>query len=218
MLAGVAHAVRMTCISMDRITTQSMHALSRLGHQALPQKQALQHGLLYAAAINSLCCMQVSESDEKPVNQGEVSLGGGKWPELVKECIIGALNTKMISKEDQIVSLYHRCRFPPVLQQWCYTPLSWATGNFGNHWCPWTAFLQAQLFCPCALTLQIHAASHMDKSERRHACPGRVQTMCSNKFEIRLLETRALRRGTQARWCLRPPYMLLGSSRALCLP
>lgn len=51
---------------------------------------------------------EVSESNEKPVNQKSVSVGGGKWPEVVRECIIGALNTKMISKDDQIVSLYHR--------------------------------------------------------------------------------------------------------------
>ncbi|KAK9796975.1 hypothetical protein WJX73_004167 [Symbiochloris irregularis] len=51
---------------------------------------------------------EVSESTEKPVNQKMVDLGGGKWAEVVKECVIGALNTKMISKDDQIVSLYHR--------------------------------------------------------------------------------------------------------------
>ena len=51
---------------------------------------------------------EVSESTEKPVNQSSVPLGGGEWPEVVRECVIGALNTKMISQQDQIVSLYHR--------------------------------------------------------------------------------------------------------------
>lgn len=51
---------------------------------------------------------EVSESTEKPVNQKMVDLGGAKWAEVVKECVIGALNTKMIAKDDQIVSLYHR--------------------------------------------------------------------------------------------------------------
>ena len=52
---------------------------------------------------------EVSESTEKPVKQDEVSLAGGKWSDVVRECIIGALNTQMISKDDQIVSIYHRC-------------------------------------------------------------------------------------------------------------
>ena len=52
---------------------------------------------------------EVSESDEKAVNMEQTSLAGGKWAGLVKESIIGALNTKMISAEDQIVSIYHRC-------------------------------------------------------------------------------------------------------------
>ena len=51
---------------------------------------------------------EVSESDLKPVNQKQISLGGGKWPEIVKETIIGALDTKMIEAKDEIVSLYHR--------------------------------------------------------------------------------------------------------------
>lgn len=52
---------------------------------------------------------EISESDEKAVNMDETALGGGKWAGLVKESVIGALNTKMISAEDQIVSIYHRC-------------------------------------------------------------------------------------------------------------
>ena len=52
---------------------------------------------------------EISESDEKAVDMKETSLAGGKWAGVVKESIIGALNTKMISKDDQIVSIYHRC-------------------------------------------------------------------------------------------------------------
>ena len=51
---------------------------------------------------------EISESKLKPVNQKPVSLGGGKWSEIVKETIIGALNTKMIAANDEIVSIYHR--------------------------------------------------------------------------------------------------------------
>lgn len=51
---------------------------------------------------------EVSESKLKPVNQKDVSLAGKKWPEIVKETIIGAMNTKMITAKDEIVSVYHR--------------------------------------------------------------------------------------------------------------
>lgn len=51
---------------------------------------------------------EVSESYCKPVNQNSIKLGGEEWPEIVKETIIGALNTKLVSADDQIVSIYHR--------------------------------------------------------------------------------------------------------------
>lgn len=51
---------------------------------------------------------EISESKLKPVKQDTIKLGGGKWPEIVKETIIGALNTKMVDAKDEIVSIYHR--------------------------------------------------------------------------------------------------------------
>ena len=51
---------------------------------------------------------EISESKLKPVNQKPTSLAGAKWPEIVKETIIGALNTKMVDAKDEIVSVYHR--------------------------------------------------------------------------------------------------------------
>ena len=51
---------------------------------------------------------EVSESYCKPVNQKTIKLGGEEWPEIVKETIQGAINTKLTSADDQIVSIYHR--------------------------------------------------------------------------------------------------------------
>ncbi len=51
---------------------------------------------------------EISESKQKPVNQKPISLGGGTWAEIVKETIVGALNTKMVAAKDEIVSIYHR--------------------------------------------------------------------------------------------------------------
>ena len=51
---------------------------------------------------------EISESKLKPVKQSPIKLAGGKWPEIVKETIIGALNTKMVDAKDEIVSIYHR--------------------------------------------------------------------------------------------------------------
>ena len=51
---------------------------------------------------------EISESKLKPVKQDPIKLAGSKWPEIVKETIIGALNTKMVDAKDEIVSVYHR--------------------------------------------------------------------------------------------------------------
>ena len=51
---------------------------------------------------------EVSESYCKPVNQKQIKLAGEEWSEIVKDTIIGAINTKLVSAEDQIVSIYHR--------------------------------------------------------------------------------------------------------------
>jgi hypothetical protein len=66
---------------------------------------------------------EISESKLKPVNQKPVSLGGAKWAEIVKETIVGALNTKMVSAKDEIVSIYHRCTISHTLRR-CVTPHS----------------------------------------------------------------------------------------------
>ena len=102
---------------------------------------------------------EVSESTEKAVEQGEVSLGGGKWSDIVRECIIGALNTKMITKDDQIVSLYHRfgCApagsCPPAAQP-CWLggepedcTMEHAGGVPGKAWLVW----QAEVECGAGL-------------------------------------------------------------------
>ncbi len=51
---------------------------------------------------------EVSESYCKPVNRESGKFAGGTWDGLVKETIQGALNTKLITGSDQIVSIYHR--------------------------------------------------------------------------------------------------------------
>lgn len=53
---------------------------------------------------------EVSESQYKPVNQAEVKLGGtaGTWSEVVKDTLIGAINTQLMTADCEVVSLYHR--------------------------------------------------------------------------------------------------------------
>ena len=52
---------------------------------------------------------EVSESaDHKPVDWSDVPLAGGSWPAVVRETLAGALATGLISKETEVVSLYHR--------------------------------------------------------------------------------------------------------------
>jgi hypothetical protein len=52
---------------------------------------------------------EVSESGQKPVNNQQERFAGSQWAGVVKECVLGALATKLIKPDDQIVSLYHRC-------------------------------------------------------------------------------------------------------------
>lgn len=56
---------------------------------------------------------EVSESELKPVNNAVEAFAGGEWAGVVRECVLGALATTLISADDQIVSLYHRCAAPP---------------------------------------------------------------------------------------------------------
>ncbi len=52
---------------------------------------------------------EVSESAQfKPVDQSPVTVGGATWPAVVRDTIVGAINTKLIQPSDQIVSIYHR--------------------------------------------------------------------------------------------------------------
>lgn len=44
----------------------------------------------------------------KAVNNKVESFAGGAWAGIVRECVEGALATNLITKDDQIVSLYHR--------------------------------------------------------------------------------------------------------------
>jgi protoporphyrinogen oxidase len=92
---------------------------------------------------------EVSESAEfKPVKQGDVTLGGtaGTWPEVVRETIEGAINTKLIAPDSEIVSIYHRRLehgYPTpslardsVLQEalpWLQSKGIWSRGRFGSY-------------------------------------------------------------------------------------
>ena len=59
---------------------------------------------------------EVSESAQfKPVDQTPVTVGGKTWSALVRDTIVGAINTKLISSTDQIVSIYHRCAYRAVV-------------------------------------------------------------------------------------------------------
>ena len=51
---------------------------------------------------------EVSESELKAVNNEVEDFAGGRWAGVVRECVQGALNTRLIEKDTQIVSLYHR--------------------------------------------------------------------------------------------------------------
>lgn len=53
---------------------------------------------------------EISESSYKPVDMTSTDLGGiaGRFPQIVKDTIQGAINTKLISDKDAIVSVFHR--------------------------------------------------------------------------------------------------------------
>jgi hypothetical protein len=51
---------------------------------------------------------EISESAVKPVNQRPVSLGGSTWPQVVRETLLGAVSTRLVRPEDEVVSIYHR--------------------------------------------------------------------------------------------------------------
>lgn len=60
---------------------------------------------------------EVSESELKPVNNDSERFAGGTWAGVVRECVLGALATKLISSDDRIVSLYHRHALTPLRVQ-----------------------------------------------------------------------------------------------------
>ena len=89
---------------------------------------------------------EVSESFMKPVNQEAVSLAGGSWPAIVKECLLGAIATELMGAGDQVVSLYHRRLehgYPTpslgrdgVLKEalpWLKGQSIWSRGRFGSY-------------------------------------------------------------------------------------
>lgn len=51
---------------------------------------------------------EVSESDLKPVDMSDVVLGQSHWPAIVRETLAGAVATRLIAPDDQVVSIYHR--------------------------------------------------------------------------------------------------------------
>ena len=57
---------------------------------------------------------EVSESHLKAVNNEVEDFASGRWAGVVRECVQGALNTRLIERDTQIVSLYHRCACLPA--------------------------------------------------------------------------------------------------------
>lgn len=90
---------------------------------------------------------EVSESEKKHVNQEQVKLGGtaGTWPDVVRDTIMGAINTKLTTADCEIVSVYHRRLFygyptPSVgrnnvldeVLPWLRQHNIWSRGRFGS--------------------------------------------------------------------------------------
>jgi protoporphyrinogen oxidase len=51
---------------------------------------------------------EVSESELKPVDCSLVDIGASKLPNVVRDTLLGAVATKLISADDEVVSIYHR--------------------------------------------------------------------------------------------------------------
>ena len=80
---------------------------------------------------------EVSESHLKAVNNKVEDFAGGQWAGVVRECVQGALNTQLIDKDTQIVSLYHRCAClpaPSVLHTSTYGLQTCVKKCSGNAW------------------------------------------------------------------------------------
>lgn len=91
---------------------------------------------------------EISESQYKPIQQGEVTLGGtgGKWSQVVLDTLLGAVATKLVQPDAEIVSIYHRRLehgYPTpslgrdaVLKQalpWLRKSNIWSRGRFGSY-------------------------------------------------------------------------------------
>ncbi|MEW5306695.1 MAG: hypothetical protein WDW36_009143 [Sanguina aurantia] len=91
---------------------------------------------------------EVSESQYKPVEQGDVDLGpgAGTWSAIVRDTLLGSLATQLTQPGDEIVSLYHRRiahGYPTpslgrdeVLDKalpWLQQSNIWSRGRFGSY-------------------------------------------------------------------------------------
>jgi hypothetical protein len=65
-----------------------------------------------------------------------VDLAGQKWPDIVRETIIGALNTQMIGAQDEIVSIYHRRGVPAILDEHTCVHMQGHTWRRSHKCCP----------------------------------------------------------------------------------
>lgn len=91
---------------------------------------------------------EVSESEYKAVDQAATKLGGtaGTWSAVVRDTMLGSIATKLISADDEVVSIYHRRLehgYPTpsvgrdaVLKQalpWLREQGIWSRGRFGSY-------------------------------------------------------------------------------------
>ncbi|KAF6252642.1 hypothetical protein COO60DRAFT_504963 [Scenedesmus sp. NREL 46B-D3] len=91
---------------------------------------------------------EVSESSFKTVDQQPVQLGGtaGTWPAVVRDTLLGAVATQLLSPSDQVVSIFHRRLehgYPTpslgrnaVLDKalpWLQSHGIWSRGRFGSY-------------------------------------------------------------------------------------
>jgi len=90
---------------------------------------------------------EVSESKYKPVNPSTVDLGrAGSWPAVVLDTLKGAVATKLLAADAEVVSLYHRREeygYPtPSLDRddalaealpWLQSFGIWSRGRFGSY-------------------------------------------------------------------------------------
>jgi len=90
---------------------------------------------------------EVSESEKKKVEQDNVDIGGtaGVWSRVVRDTIQGAINTKLMTEDCEVVSIYHRRLFygyptPSVgrnavldeVLPWLKKHNIWSRGRFGS--------------------------------------------------------------------------------------